>query len=113
MFIRLSILHLYIVIFQSPWFRRYIYVIIGLVIAVGLVGILGVLLQCQPFAFAWDKTIPGGHCLAALTGFRISAVLNMVMDIVVFVSPIKVVWSLQMNRRKKIAVTVVFGLGFM
>lgn len=78
---------------------------------VGLIA--GILLVCRPIQYYWDKLIPGGHCETFGHGFTITAVINLLLDISVIVLPAPIVWKLQMARRRKVAVSLVFSLGAM
>lgn len=77
----------------------------------GLVFIIAILTQCQPLRYYWDRSIPGGHCVSYQDGYLTSSIVNMIMDIMVIVLPVRVIWRLQMTRRRKIAISLVFGLG--
>ena len=112
--IKLSVLSLYIVIFSaSVKFRRVCYAIAAVQIVFAISFFIGILTQCQPLAYTWDRSIPGGSCVSDSVGFYLTSVQNLVMDVVVLLLPVRMVWRLQMDTRRKIAVTVIFGLGFL
>ncbi|KAL1622442.1 hypothetical protein SLS54_005007 [Diplodia seriata] len=73
-----------------------------------------VLAQCQPIAYSWDKSIPGGKCKdkRILTGmsFAISAA-NIVTDWTCALLPIPLLWNLEMHRNSKIAAGVLLSFG--
>ena len=58
----------------------------------------------------WDPTL-GGKCLPTRTPYLISGSLNTFTDFYVFLLPIKSVWNLQLPRRQKIGLLVVFAGG--
>ena len=109
--IKLSILGLYIVIFASVKFRRVVYGVMTTQVILCCAFIIGILVQCHPLAYYWDKGIQGGSCVSDSVGFILTAILNMVMDLVVISLPVPIVLRLQMDRRRKIAVIGVFSLG--
>lgn len=110
---KISILFLYNRISVSGKFRKWVYVLIGLNIALTVSIFIADLFQCYPFAFLWDKTIPGGKCMDQQAFFVGSAVLNIISDCAVLALPIPMVWKMQTNLRKKIALLFLFSLGIL
>lgn len=108
---KVSILLLYHRLSVSKSFRMWVNVLIGLNIALTTSIFVSDLLQCIPMAFLWDKTIPGGKCMNQQAFFVGSAVMNIISDCAVLVLPIPMVWGMQTNMRKKIALIVLFSLG--
>ncbi|KAL8842366.1 MAG: hypothetical protein Q9176_002755 [Flavoplaca citrina] len=80
-------------------------------VAVGVIQCFGIAFQCTPVAFFWDRTIPGGHCINTSAFFRFNNIANMLTDILILAMPIPIVWSLHLDRRKKIGVCGLFLLG--
>ena len=67
--------------------------------------------QCTPVRFAWDKTVPHGHCVD-LKGVLVASVIpNSLLDIIVFVMPIPIVWRLNITRVQKLGISCIFLLG--
>lgn len=58
----------------------------------------------------WDPAL-GGKCLPTRTPYLVSGALNTFTDFYVFILPIKSVWNLQLPRRQKIGLLVVFAGG--
>jgi len=69
-------------------------------------------LLCRPFAFNWDQTIPGGRCGNQILSYILTGSFNIVTDVIVLCLPMPMVWRLQMPLPNKIAVTVIFAIGF-
>ena len=111
--IKLSVLHLYTVIFRRDTFRRAVFGVMGLTIAFCIAYFFAILFQCHPIAFYWDLTIPDGRCENQTNIFLATATLNLFLDVIIVLMPIPVVWSLQMSTVRKIAVTAIFGMGIM
>ena len=80
-------------------------------VAVGIIQCFGIAFQCTPVAFFWDRTIPGGHCINMSAFFRFGNIANLLTDILILAMPIPIVWSLHLDRRKKIGVCGLFFLG--
>jgi hypothetical protein len=71
------------------------------------------MLQCLPIAYFWDKTIKGGHCIpnALINIGMTNGVLSFAGDLVILSLPIPMVWKLQINNRRKMALSGMFLLG--
>ncbi|KAF1930435.1 uncharacterized protein M421DRAFT_99757 [Didymella exigua CBS 183.55] len=69
---KLSILCLYLQIFPYPWIVWSSYATMSIIIAWTIATILAGCLICRPFAFNWDKTIPGGSCGDQVTSFTMA-----------------------------------------
>jgi hypothetical protein len=69
-------------------------------------------LQCTPVSFFWDKTQPG-HCLpnALVTIGMTNGVLSFVGDLIILALPVPMIWTLQINLRRKIALNAIFLIG--
>ena len=109
--IKISILHLYVVIFRSAWFRRVAHVTAGACVICGVGFILEGFLICRPFAFNWDKSI-SGVCGDQALNYVVAIVVNLFLDVVIISLPMPLIWGLQIPSKKKVALCVIFGLGF-
>jgi hypothetical protein len=110
-----SILLLYAKIF---WLRsRMVYmtacitIILLILWAVG--GSLSAVLICRPFAFNWDRSIPGGICGNQILSYRILGAFNFLTDITVVALPIPYLCQLRMELYKKLVLISVFSIGIM
>lgn len=80
----------------------------------GLVSVvLGACLICRPISYAVDKTIRGGHCGNLVAFEEYTAILTAILDVMVIVLPLPILWKLQMGTKRKIELTMVFGVGLM
>lgn len=89
---------------------------IGIVIAIGLMFWLVLLLDCRPISYFWNRVDPeySGTCLSVQTLLDIAylySALTIICDLTLGILPIFLVWTLQMNRRTKIAVAGILSLG--
>ncbi|KAL8925809.1 MAG: hypothetical protein Q9208_003306 [Pyrenodesmia sp. 3 TL-2023] len=80
-------------------------------VALGVISIFGTAFQCTPVAFTWDRTIPGGHCIDFRAFSRFTAIMNIVTDILILAMPMPIVWSLHLEKSKKIGICALFLLG--
>jgi hypothetical protein len=112
---KLSILFLYKTIFRCmDRFVLAVHIMMGIVVAYWIGFTLGLVFQCSPVAFNWDRTIPGGRCNEAKTGFLVSGSINVFVDVILVVMPIPVVWKMQhVNMLRKIGITGIFSLGLL
>jgi hypothetical protein len=69
--------------------------------------------MCTPIAYFWDKSIPGGYCLNAEMVWMFNASFNILLDFVIFLLPMRKVSELQMPKKQKIALMMVFALGLL
>ncbi|KAL6233066.1 hypothetical protein BDW75DRAFT_7434 [Aspergillus navahoensis] len=108
---KISILFLYLRIFPVRWLVVSSYATMGVIVAWAIATILAGCLICRPFAYNWDKTIPGGYCGDQVTSFTITGIVNLLTDVVVLVLPMHNLYRLQMATYKKVTLIAVFGLG--
>lgn len=111
--VRVSIILFCVQIFPVRRFKIICWILVAVNIA-GLVSVvLGLCLICKPIHYAFDKTIPGGHC-GNLTAFGLyPAILSLILDLMIVVLPLPILWKLQMQTKRKIELSVVFGMGLM
>ncbi|KAL8801760.1 MAG: hypothetical protein Q9182_004232 [Xanthomendoza sp. 2 TL-2023] len=80
-------------------------------IILGLISLFGTAFQCTPVKFLWDPTIPGGHCINFSAFARFTSICNIVTDVLILAMPLPIVWSLHLERGKKVGVCGLFLLG--
>jgi hypothetical protein len=64
----------------------------------------------RPLAGFWDVTIPH-HCIDQIRFELVAAMMNIVVDFVIMVLPLPTIWSLQLPKRQKLALSGVYMLG--
>ena len=67
---------------------------------------------CVPRARIWNKSVPG-RCLDNAAVLNANGIFNLLTDVIILLVPLKAVWGLQLDRRRKIGVVMVFTLGFL
>ena len=110
-FIRASILALYIRIFRTKSFRIACYATHGFNAAFFVTNVLASCLICRPISFNWDHTIPGGTCGNQKALDLYIGIVNLLLDVTVVILPMPVLWGLQMAMNKKVVLSFMFGLG--
>ena len=109
--VRISIVLLYIQIFQTPTFRIICYGVLQLNMTYFIAVMVQTFLICRSFSFNWDKTIPGGSFGDQKIADRSIGVLNLIFDLILVFLPLPMVWKLQMPTNKKVALSIIFGVG--
>lgn len=109
-FSKLSILLLYFEIFQvKPTTRFCIWGGIVFDVLTYWPGPFLVSYFCAPhIGDAWN-IVTYGHCASTDVWGVILGTLAVALDMYIFVLPLPTIWSLQMRKSKKIAVTAIFG----
>lgn len=108
---KISILCLYLKIFPVAWVVRISWSTMVVIVAWAIATILAGVLVCRPFAYNWDQTIPGGSCGNQVTSFTATGVINLLTDVAVLLTPMPLLYRLQMATYKKVTLIAVFGLG--
>lgn len=67
---------------------------------------------CIPVQASWDKDIHG-NCQTINNTRLMNSVANIVTDFIILLLPLPVIWRLKLPKTQKLALTGVFGLGFL
>ena len=68
--------------------------------------------QCTPREKIWNPTVPG-HCVSTIPTYVFTGSFNVASDFLMLLVPLSLVLKLQMERKKKILVTLVFLTGLL
>ena len=68
--------------------------------------------SCTPRERYWDKTVPGS-CWNASILSGVSAIINLIFDVIMVALPQGIIWKLNMSRKKRFGVSLVFIMGLM
>jgi hypothetical protein len=71
------------------------------------------IMACTPHKYTWDKTIPGGHCINVPLIHVVTASINVVSDLAIFILSQQVIWRLNISTKNKLGVSLVFAVGIM
>lgn len=93
------------------WWGCMIMIAIQVLACVGNVIALNV--QCIPHQASWDFTILDAKCFPLYTLQLSSGIIYLTTDIIMFFMPQHLIWTLQMSWKKRLGVSVVFGLGLL
>lgn len=110
--VKVALLHFYLTIFGlDKTFRKVTYTVMAIIVGLGIGWCLEAVLICRPLRKDWDPQTPG-VCGSNKNGVLVGGILNVITDFAIIALPIPMVWRLQMAPQRKIALTFVFGLGF-
>lgn len=107
---KLSVLCLYRRIFSTPSFRRSSLIVGLFVVCYWVASTVGGCLWCQPPSGVWDRRHPA-KCFNFAAFFLGTELVNLILDIVMLLLPLRVIRDLHMATAKKIQLCMVFLLG--
>ncbi|KAI0197723.1 hypothetical protein F4808DRAFT_463428 [Astrocystis sublimbata] len=114
--IKVAILLEWLHLFVPPGSRNFIYwashVNIWFNVSFYLSVFVAAQLACTPYEYNWNKLLDG-NCDRVNTKYTnlASGVFNVISDIVILLSPQKVIWKLNMRVRLKAGISIIFGIG--
>ena len=112
-FSKLSMLHLYLRIFNTKIPRYITYGLIAFMWLTWLGESLSAIFQCTPTRYVWDKSITNGHCVQQVRLWQFWSVPNIVSDVAMLTLPMPVVWKIQTRTIQKVGLALTFLLGSM
>ncbi|KAL0941908.1 uncharacterized protein CTRU02_204671 [Colletotrichum truncatum] len=111
-FIKFAILWMYTRIFATAQFKRWSRILMGIVGAYGVAFLILFMSRCTPVSQQWAP-VPGGNCRDITIDQIVSVTINIVVDVAMTILPMPALWGLQMPLRNKVAVSAMFGMGFL
>ncbi|KAK1459946.1 integral membrane protein [Colletotrichum melonis] len=109
---KLSLLFLHLRLSPDRSFRIIVTSLIGIVIAYSVAYQLLSIFGCRPIYASWDtEALQTAHCVDKETICMILSIANIIMDVVILLLPLKIVIPLQMARRQKVSVILMFATG--
>ncbi|KAL5380745.1 hypothetical protein DPSP01_007546 [Paraphaeosphaeria sporulosa] len=110
-FPKLVVVILYLRVFTNKLERGIAWGLFGVIIATFISFFVATCVQCTPFAYSWDKSIPGGRCFDTVAFAYSSSVPNIVTDLVVVFLPIRTVLDLKISTVRKTGLMLIFLTG--
>uniref|UniRef100_A0A8H7N2Y7 Rhodopsin domain-containing protein n=2 Tax=Bionectria ochroleuca TaxID=29856 RepID=A0A8H7N2Y7_BIOOC len=108
---KVALLILYLKVFADRKVIIATWVVMCLLIGLCFSSVVALFAICQPFAYNWNKSIPGGHCGNFMAAYKYISIPNIVSDVAILLLPIPSLWSLNMSRWKKAGVFATFAVG--
>lgn len=104
-------------IFDTPNFRITAYTTLGLCVAWFIASTTVAIIQCLPIHAAWDVQLqpPTGpaQCMDKQKLYWGVGISNLLLDVLILCLPMPVIWTLQLNKQRKLAITFIFLTGSM
>jgi hypothetical protein len=110
MAVKASLLFQYLRFFVHRKYRLAAWGMLGVIIIGGVILSALQMFQCRPVAYLWDKTL-SGTCTKAQAEWYTNAGFNLATDIACLALPIPVLLRLQLPKKQKISLVLVFLLG--
>jgi hypothetical protein len=110
---KISLLLLYLRIFTDRPSRITTHVLLWFLVVNWVVYLITVSLQCTPFAYQWDKSIPNGRCVNQAALYKTVSAPNIATDLVILLLPVKTVLQLKVSRARKLGLLFTFLTGSM
>ncbi|KAL8691345.1 MAG: hypothetical protein Q9218_003413 [Villophora microphyllina] len=107
--VKIAVLILYYRLFPGKTFRLVIYGIGAFLFLLLVGGLLGMLFQCIPMESIWKPQIEH-RCFNQMAFYIAGGSLNLVTDVVVVLTPIPILWGLQLPRARRYGLVAVFLL---
>jgi hypothetical protein len=73
--------------------------------------VIGSIFSCTPVPFFWDKGIHGGQCINLMAFWFSNASFNIISDIAIIILPIPVLKTLNLPKKQKYGLILVFIMG--
>lgn len=109
---KVAVLLLYLRLATSKSLRRSIWFMMAIVIISAFASLLACIFQCSPIHKAWDTTgLVEGTCINVNALFYANAGLDIVQDLIIYILPMKMLYQIQIPRRQKYALIIVFAIG--
>jgi hypothetical protein len=83
---------------------------LALVMAWGVSSTLLAIFQCRPIRRVYDTSV-AGYCISNTAVWYANGAFNIASDVVILLMPLPVISSLQLVRREKIGLLLVFTTG--
>jgi hypothetical protein len=112
---KFSALTLYARIFRPHSFLLVTYILMGFLVIVGLWTTLSGFFFCIPVHAFWSPSaeIRRTKCLPATPVWFTNAAIQTSTDLVILILPLPLLWKLQLPKREKWGILIVFSLGIM
>jgi hypothetical protein len=113
--VKVSILCFILRVFPEQRFRRVVFGVMAIVVGYGIAFVIATALQCWPAEYAWQQVDSAyeGTCNNIHLQAWMAAIFNIAIDLILLILPIKNLWGLQMETKKKIMIMFMFSLGIL
>lgn len=112
---KIAMLLLYLKVFPDQNFRRVCFVMIGVCLAYMPATALATFFNCTPVSYNWTSWTgeTEGSCFSFNTFAWAQSSINIVLDLIIILLPIPQLWKLNMGRKKRIQIVLMFSVGLL
>jgi hypothetical protein len=112
---KIAMLLLYLKVFPDQTFRRVCLVMVGVCLAYIPATALATFLNCIPVSYNWTAWTgeTEGRCFSFNTFAWAQSTINIVLDLTIILLPIPQLWKLNMGRKKRIQIVLMFSVGLL
>ncbi|OJJ46001.1 hypothetical protein ASPZODRAFT_25901 [Penicilliopsis zonata CBS 506.65] len=107
-----SMVALYMRLASDPMHIRFLWVFGAIVFCHGIAVTIVTIDICTPISIMWSPSFPEG-CIDILDFNYFNAAFHIFTDIMLAIIPIPILRNLQMNKRRKIGLMIVFAVGLL
>lgn len=107
---KVSILILYLKISPNRTFRILVWSMMAFVLGTCISSVVADIFQCTPIHKAWRTSVEG-TCINQVALYVANAGLNITQDLLIYFLPVPMLWNLNMPRRQRTALILVFVVG--
>lgn len=107
---KISILLLYRRVFITRWLRIAVWINIGFITAFTITLVGKDAFACTPIKKQWMPEIPG-HCINLKVTYYWASAIFLLTDLIILILPQPLVWRLQISRKQKLGLSLIFCLG--
>ena len=108
----LQLLHIFVPSRRSSAFMFWMcHGLIWTILAFYTSALLFDIFRCTPINNAWEA--PEKNCIQGELAWTVSAAFNTVSDIIILFLPMRAIWCLRLESRRKVGVAAIFATGIM
>ncbi|KAG6362028.1 hypothetical protein INS49_010257 [Diaporthe citri] len=110
---KIAMLLLYLKVFPGQTFQRICFVMVAICLAYIPAAALATAFNCTPVSYNWTGWTgqTEGHCFSFNTFAWAQSSINIVLDLTIILLPIPQLWRLNMGRKKRIQLVLMFSVG--
>lgn len=110
---KMSILGFYLRVFPGATFRKICWVTIGICAAYIPAFCLTTIFHCSPVSYTWTSWTgeTEGTCANFNAFAWAHAIVNIILDLFIMALPLPQIWNLNMGRRKRVLLVLMFSVG--
>lgn len=86
------------------------YVMLAFIVVPSLIIIMVTILSCRPIAYFWNRDLDG-QCLDVTALAYANSAFAVAQDLLLIVLPVIMLWNLNMSRRRKCLIALMFAVG--